>query len=43
MAVGDEDAVEPFETDPRAQDLALGAFPAINQEAVFVVLDNLGR
>jgi hypothetical protein len=41
MAVGDQDALQPFEAHPRLQDLPLGALSAIHQEAVFIVLDQL--
>jgi len=37
-----QDAVEVFETGTRLQDLALRPLATIDQEAVFVVLDDLG-
>jgi hypothetical protein len=43
MAVGDQDPVKAFETDPGLENLALGAFPAVDQEAMLIVLDHLGR
>ena len=42
MAVGDEDVVQVLEPDAGLQDLALGAFAAINEEAILIVLDDLG-
>jgi hypothetical protein len=42
MTVGDQDAVQAFEANSRLQDLPLSSFSAINQEPVFVVLDDLG-
>ena len=41
VAVGDQDVVQALETDPGLQDLALGAFAAVDQEAVFIMLDDL--
>jgi hypothetical protein len=41
MAVGDQDAVQTLKPDPGFQDLALGSFTAIDQEAVFIMFDNL--
>ncbi len=43
MAVGDQDFVESFKADPGFEDLPLGAFPTVNEKAVFVVDDDLGR
>jgi hypothetical protein len=41
VAVSDENAAQVPETDTGLQDLALGAFSAIDEEAEFVVLDDL--
>ena len=41
MAVGNEDFVEPFEPQAGFEDLPLGAFAAVHEEAVFVVDDDL--
>ena len=38
MAVRDQDVVQALEAQPRFQDLALRAFAAIDQEAVFIML-----
>jgi hypothetical protein len=35
MSVGDENSLQPFESQTRFKNLALRAFPGINQEAVF--------
>ncbi len=43
VAVGDENVVQVPEADAGLQDLALGAFAAVDQEAEFVVLDDLRR
>ncbi len=40
--MGDEDAVEALEAHAGLEDLALGAFAAIDQEAVLVVLNQVG-
>ena len=42
VSVGDEDAVEPLEAYPRLQDLPLRALAAVHQEAVLVVLHQVG-
>jgi len=42
MSMGDQDAVQALEPDPGLQDLALSAFAAIHEEAVFVVHNHLG-
>jgi hypothetical protein len=39
--MGDQDAVEPAEADARAQDLPLGALPAVDQEAMIAMDDDL--
>jgi len=41
--VGDEDAVKALKAQTGLQDLALSTFTAVNQEAVFVMLDDLRR
>ena len=41
VAVGDENVAQVPEADAGLQDLALGAFAAVDQEAEFVVLDDL--
>jgi len=41
--VGDEDAVQSFEADAGLQDLALRAFAAVDQEAVFFVFNHQRR
>ena len=43
MAMGDENVAQVAEADAGLQDLALGAFAAIDQEAILVVLDDLCR
>jgi hypothetical protein len=43
MAVRDQNPLQPFESQTRLQNLALRAFPAINQEAILVVHHNLRR
>ena len=42
MPVREQDAVEVLEAGARLQDLALRPLAAVDQEAVFVVLDDLG-
>jgi hypothetical protein len=41
MAMGDENPGQSFKTDPSLKDLSLGAFAAINQEAIFIVFYDL--
>ncbi len=40
--MGEQDAVEAFEADTAAQNLALCTFAAIDQEAVFTCQNDLG-
>ena len=42
MPMRDEHPVETFEAQPGLQDLPLGAFTAVDQEAVLVVYHHLG-
>jgi len=42
MAVGDQDSIESAETNARAQNLTLSAFPAVDQEAIVTKTDDLG-
>ncbi len=43
MPVRDQNFIETFETDPGLQDLALRPFSAIDEKAIFVVLNDLRR
>ena len=43
MTVGDENVVQVPEAEAGLQDLTLGALAAVNEEAEFVVLDDLRR
>src|SRR5512135_561660 len=43
MSMGDQDMAEILKAQAGLQDLALGALTAIDQEAVFIVLDDLCR
>ena len=42
VSVGDEDAVEALKADAGLQDLALGTLAAVDQEAVLILLDEVG-
>ncbi len=42
VAVGDQDVVQALEAQTGLHDLALGAFPAVDQEAIFIVHHHLG-
>ena len=37
VAVGEQDALQPLEAQPAAEDLALGAFTAVDQKAILPV------
>ena len=41
VRVGEQDFIEPLEADAAAEKLALRAFAAVDQEAIFIVLNNL--
>lgn len=43
MAVGDQDAIETFKTDPGLQNLTLRAFAAVNQKTEFIMFDHQRR
>ena len=43
MAVGDQDAVESFKTDPGLEYLTLRAFAAVNQKTEFIMFDHQRR
>ena len=43
MTMRDQEPVQLAEPHPRFKDLPLGAFTAVQQKAVFVVLDDLRR